>query len=240
MKLVGVRGIEEASKFHVIDFVAPEDRARARDSLWGIVMKEGRWSGELAFRHFQTGESLPTLVDWFRIDDPRSGKPMNVAIVTRDLRSLKQVEDELRRMNETLEERVAERTFELRSTNDLLMMEIAERERAVARQQELQLELFHAARLSAVGQMAGALAHELNQPLTAVTNYAMAARRLFTSGERDKLDRVPQVIDEAAEEVLRAGQIIRRLRDFVSNGEMERRVESVVTMVEEASGLALT
>jgi two-component system sensor kinase FixL len=84
------------------------------------------------------------------------------------------------------------------------------------------------------------LAHELNQPLTAATNYAKAARRLFTSGERDKLDRVPQMIDDAAEEVLRVGRIIRRLRDFVSSGETERRVESVVTMVEEASDLALT
>jgi signal transduction histidine kinase len=177
MSLVGLQGIKEASKFHVFDFVALEDRARVRDSVWGIAMEGGRWSGELALRHFQTGESIPTLVDWFRIDDPRSGKPMNVAIVLRDLRSRKQAEDELRRLNETLEQRVAERTFELRSTNDLLMMEIAERERTVARQQELQLELFHAARLSAVGQMAGALTHELNQPLTAVTNSINAARR---------------------------------------------------------------
>jgi PAS domain S-box-containing protein len=240
MNLVGLRGIEEASKFHVIDFVAPEDRARARDSLWGIVMKEGRWSGELAFRHFQSGESLPALVDWFRIDDPRSGKPMNVATVTRDLRSLKQVEDELRRMNETLEERVAERTFELRSTNDLLMMEIAERERAVARQQELQLELFHAARLSAVGQMAGALAHELNQPLTAVTNSVNAARRRLAMKGKNTSDAIAAVMGEAAEHALRAGQIVRRMRTFVTYGDVEMRIEDVTKLVEEASALAMT
>jgi PAS domain S-box-containing protein len=160
--------------------------------------------------------------------------------IVRDNTEHKRAEAELRALNEALEQRVAERTADLVEANRKLQAEIAERERGDARLQELQSELFHAARLSAVGQMAGALAHELNQPLTAATNYAKAARRLFTSGERDKLDRVPQVIDEAAEEVLRAGQIIHRLRDFVSSGETERRVESVVTMVEEASGLALT
>jgi two-component system, LuxR family, sensor kinase FixL len=160
--------------------------------------------------------------------------------IARDNTEHKQAEAALRALNETLEQRVAERTAELAEANRQLQAEIAERERGDARLQELQSELFHAARFSAVGEMAGTLAHELNQPLTAAANYAKAARRLFMSGERDKLDRVPRVIDAAAEEVLRAGQIIRRLRDFVSSGETERRVESVVTMVEEASGLALT
>jgi len=158
--------------------------------------------------------------------------------IVRDNTEHKRAEAELRALNEALEQRVAERTADLVEANRKLQAEIAERERGDARLQELQSELFHTARLSAVGQMAGALAHELNQPLTAAINYARAARRLFTSGERDKLDRVPQAIDDAAGEVLRAGQIIQRLRDFVSSGETERRVECVVTMVEEASGLA--
>jgi PAS domain S-box-containing protein len=237
--LVGLQGIEQASKFHVIDFVAPKDRARVRDSLWEIVMKEGRWSGELAFRHFQTGESLPVLVDWFRVDDPRSGKPMSVATVTRDLRLSKRVEDEFRRMNETLEERVAARTAELRAANTMLMREIVKSERAIARQQDLQLELFHAARLSAVGQMAGVLAHELNQPLTAVTNSINAARRRLAKNGSDASGATASVMGEAAEHALRAGKILRQIRDFVTRGDVEMRIEDVAKLIEEASTLAV-
>jgi C4-dicarboxylate-specific signal transduction histidine kinase len=86
--------------------------------------------------------------------------------------------------------------------------------------------------------MAGALAHELNQPLAAAVNFVRAAQRQLATGNRDAIETVvPQVMDEAAGEVLRAGQIIRRLRDFVRRGETERRIESVVPMVEEASTL---
>jgi C4-dicarboxylate-specific signal transduction histidine kinase len=105
--------------------------------------------------------------------------------------------------------------------------------------QELQSELFHAARLSAAGQMAGALAHELNQPLAAAINFVRAAQRQLATGSRDEIETVPQVMDEAVAEALRAGQIIQGLRDFVRRGETERRIENVVTMVEEASTLAL-
>lgn len=160
--------------------------------------------------------------------------------IARDITDRKRAEAELRRLNDRLEQRVAERTGELEEANRKLQAEIAERAQTDARLHEMQSELFHAARLSAVGQMAGALAHELNQPLTAANNYVKAARRLLVSGEAAKIEMVPKVIDEAAAEVLRAGEIIRRLRDFVRSRDTERRIESVVTIVEESSALALT
>ena len=83
----------------------------------------------------------------------------------------KQADAELRHLNETLERRVAERAAELAATSRELVGGEVELERADARLQELQQELFHAARLSAAGQMAAALAHELNQPLTAVDQF---------------------------------------------------------------------
>jgi C4-dicarboxylate-specific signal transduction histidine kinase len=86
--------------------------------------------------------------------------------------------------------------------------------------------------------MAAALAHEINQPLTAITNSVNAARLLLSNGARDRSDTVREIMEEAAEQSLRVGQIIRRLREFVTRGETEKRSESVSAMIEEASAFA--
>jgi two-component system, LuxR family, sensor kinase FixL len=118
--------------------------------------------------------------------------------------------------------------------------DLTERQKTEARLQELQAELVHMSRLTAMGEMASALAHELNQPLSAITNYMKGSRRLL---EDEKSDERAQILrdamDKAAEQALRAGDIIRRLRDFVARGESERRVEDLKKLVEEAAALAL-
>jgi two-component system sensor kinase FixL len=86
--------------------------------------------------------------------------------------------------------------------------------------------------------MASALAHELNQPLTAIANYLKGSSRLLAA-ETVPRDRLRDAVDRAGEQALRAGQIIRRLRDFVARGETERRIESLPRLIEEASVLAL-
>jgi signal transduction histidine kinase len=236
-ELLGLSGMEEALKHRIFDFLAVEEQSRARSQLMPLVMQTGRWLGELNFRNFRTGEFIPFLVDWFRIDDPRTGRPMNMATVSRDLRGQKKLEADLRRVNESLEKRVVERTSELREALQQLRVETLERAHADARAQELQLELFHASRLSAAGQMAAALAHELNQPLTAVTNSVNAGRRMMAT-DRHRIDIIREVLDEAADQALRAGEIIRRLREFVTRGEAEMRLESLPTLIREANDLA--
>jgi two-component system sensor kinase FixL len=117
--------------------------------------------------------------------------------------------------------------------------DLTERQETQARLQELQAELLHVSRLSAMGQMGTTLAHELNQPLTATVNYLRAAQRLLGGTDPVDLARVRQAVDLAVDQTLRSSQIIRRLRDFVARGETEKRPESAAKLLEEASALAL-
>jgi len=118
--------------------------------------------------------------------------------------------------------------------------DLTEYQQTQARLQELQSEIAHVSRLSAMGEMASALAHELNQPLAAISNYMKGSRRLLASSEDPNAAKIVTAMDRAAEQALRAGQIIRRLRDFVSRGESEKRVESLSKLIEEAGALGLT
>lgn len=117
--------------------------------------------------------------------------------------------------------------------------DVSERQKTEARLQELQTELIHISRLSAMGEMASALAHELNQPLTAITNYLKGSRRLLADKTDDDSVMVRGAVDKAADQSMRAGQIIRHLRDFVSRGENEQSIQNLQKLIEEASALAL-
>lgn len=116
--------------------------------------------------------------------------------------------------------------------------DLSERQQTEQRLQELQSELVHISRLTAMGEMASALAHELNQPLSAMANYLKGSSRLLVADPVPR-ERLQDAIQKAGEQALRAGDIIRRLRDFVARGEAERRVESLPKLIEEAGALAL-
>lgn len=116
--------------------------------------------------------------------------------------------------------------------------DLTETQQTQARLQELQGELVHIARLTSMGEMASALAHEINQPLSAMANYLKGGRRLLDEPEIDRA-LLGGALDKAGEQALRAGAIIRRLRDFVARGETEKHIESLKRMVEEAAALAL-
>ena len=117
--------------------------------------------------------------------------------------------------------------------------DLTERQKTEARLQELQSELVHISRLTAMGEMASTLAHELNQPLSAISNYLKGSRNLLEGRSDENATTIRSALDKAADQAVRAGQIISRLRDFVSRGETERRAESIGKLVEEASALAL-
>ncbi|HXW23279.1 MAG TPA: PAS domain S-box protein [Xanthobacteraceae bacterium] len=117
--------------------------------------------------------------------------------------------------------------------------DLTERQETESRLQELQSELVHISRLTAMGEMASTLAHELNQPLSAIANYLKGVRRLLERADGAPSPVIADAVGKAADQALRAGDIVRRLREFVARGESERRVESLPKLVEEASALAL-
>lgn len=116
--------------------------------------------------------------------------------------------------------------------------DLTDRQEAERRIEDLQTELLHASRLSVMGQMASTMAHELNQPLTAVTNYLEAGRHLISTGAASA-DRIAELMEKAAAQAQRAGEVIRQLRQFVSKGDTERRTQNLNQLVEEALALGL-
>ena len=118
--------------------------------------------------------------------------------------------------------------------------DITQRQQTEMRLQDLQAELAHVGRVSEMASLASSLAHELNQPLTAIANYCEAARDMM----QDQISAataalIREAVDEASKEAIRAGQIVGRLRQFMSHGDTERRPESLSKLITEANALAL-
>lgn len=118
--------------------------------------------------------------------------------------------------------------------------DITERQEAQHRFRDLQAELAHVGRLSELGTLASSLAHELHQPLTAIASYCQGAADLL-EGEPDpeRLEMAREALQDTAEQAIRAGQIVKRMRDFLSHGESEHHLESLSRLITEASALAL-
>lgn len=104
------------------------------------------------------------------------------------LRERQRRERELAQRSEQLELRVIERTADLKASNQQLLDEVRERERAEKELKETQRELIQAAKLAVLGQMSAGLNHEMNQPLTAIQAYARNSQRFLQRGEQDVVD----------------------------------------------------
>jgi two-component system, LuxR family, sensor kinase FixL len=119
-----------------------------------------------------------------------------------------------------------------------IVRDISQQRQSLSRIEELQAELVHVARLSTMGQMASSIAHELNQPLTAVGNYAGALSRLLDAGNANPT-RVRDIVERIRQQTTRAGEVIRRLRDHVVKRTTKRLLEDVNAVVKEAVELGL-
>ena len=115
-----------------------------------------------------------------------------------------------------------------------IIRDLTERDERELRIRELQAELAHVQRVSELGQFVSALVHEVNQPLTAITNYLSASRRLLSSGNQQGL---AEVLERIEGQTSRTREIVQRIRDFVSKRPPELRPENLSQVVDEAIAL---
>lgn len=155
------------------------------------------------------------------------------------LKERQTAEHKLQALADGLEGLVADRTRALTATSQLLSVEIGERIAAQDRMNQMQAELIHVSRVSAMGTMASTLAHELNQPLTAALNYLRGSLRMLSSTAGPIEPPVLAGLESAASSAQRAGEIVRRLREFVARGVVDRRPEDLPRLIDEAVAVGL-
>ena len=119
------------------------------------------------------------------------------------------------------------------------IQDLTEREATERELHNVQSELAHVSRVTDMGTLATSIAHELNQPLTAIANYVETARDMLDNPDAETIALIREALDECARQSIRAGEIVRRLRDFMSRGDTERRVETLTRLISEANALAL-
>jgi two-component system, LuxR family, sensor kinase FixL len=116
--------------------------------------------------------------------------------------------------------------------------DLTERQQFEQRVHELQEELIHAARLASLGEIVSMVAHEVNQPLSATGTYLEVARELLSREAEADRARGLKAIDQAATQVRRAGDTVRRIRDFARKKTPEIASEDVNRLIEEANAIA--
>ncbi|MCA9173365.1 MAG: type IV pili methyl-accepting chemotaxis transducer N-terminal domain-containing protein [Planctomycetales bacterium] len=203
------------------------------DRIVGLFEQEARtqvaWLRWLGFA--VTGAILPLLlaVGWLVV------RPATRTI-QRQIDELTSSRANLTKARDKLEERVASRTCELQAANDALQREACERQQAEERTRQLSLQLSHASRITAIGQLAAGLAHELNQPLSAIALYAETAELALTP-DTQRLDDARQTVERIRGAALRAGNLVRSLRSFVRPGVVEHAPTRMHELVEEVCAL---
>ncbi len=151
----------------------------------------------------------------------------------------KEAEDALQRARDELQIRVDERTAELRTTNEQLIAEMAERRRAEEAYYEAQAELSRVSRMSALGTLAASISHEVNQPLAAVVTNADACA-IWLANEPPNLQEARAAVDSIAREGTRASEVVRRIRAMFTKAAPEKTNVDLNELISEVVALVQT
>jgi C4-dicarboxylate-specific signal transduction histidine kinase len=151
----------------------------------------------------------------------------------------RRAEESIRRARDTLDERVRERTSDLKRANDQLQLEIAERETAESRLLTAQSEMARVSRITTMGELAASIAHELNQPLGSIVMSGDACLRWLETNPPN-LDEVHQAVEAIIRDGTRASNVLVRTRKLIRRGERLREsldvnqvIREVLTLLED-------
>ena len=212
---------DEAAKYHHDDL----DVIRSGEPKLGIVELLTTVSGE---KRWVRTDKIP-----YRRD---TGEIVGVIVFAVDISERVRAEEALQRAHNELERRVDERTGQLAATVEMLQTEMVERQRAEERVRQQQAELAHVLRLRTVEGMAAQLAHEINQPLAAIVNFARGLARRLSCPELDVAS-AQGATDQISREALRAAEVVQRLRAFLRKDAPRRELCDARDVVREAASL---
>ncbi|MFK8026550.1 MAG: MASE1 domain-containing protein [Gammaproteobacteria bacterium] len=163
-------------------------------------------------------------------DEKTTSRRMAGSIIDIDDRKIAQ--NEIVSLNKNLEKRVQTRTNELQEINDNLHCEIEERIKAEQEIVKLQNDLIRMSRVSTMGEMASALAHELHQPLMAIVNYSQSALLDLSESKKQNTNAIDDV-KIISQQALRGGEIIRRMKEFAIRGEVSKERVDLNELIDE-------
>jgi PAS domain S-box-containing protein len=218
-----------------LEAIHPDDKERLRDAFLAQAQNHQRQQHEARIVR-PDGSVRWVSIRVFPVRDG-AGEVVRMAGITLDITQQKEAEEQLRRAYDELEDRVRDRTAELADANVQLRLEMEERRRAEDEARQHQAELWHVARLNAVGEMVAELAHELNQPLSAISNYAQACARLLCSRSDDDREKLLAAVEQVRAQADRAAKITQRLRHFVAKAEPVRTVLDINRVVRDIAAL---
>ncbi|QFS42804.1 PAS domain S-box protein [Nostoc sphaeroides] len=107
-KLVGVSSLDEVRQKVVLDYFMPKDKAYFQQYILPTVLLEGRWQGEFCFCHLQTGQPIPVDYNIFTVTDNKTGQPIALATVTRNISEQKVAKEKILQLNKDLQRRITE------------------------------------------------------------------------------------------------------------------------------------
>jgi two-component system sensor kinase FixL len=161
---------------------------------------------------------------WMKLDCNATfdgnGDLAKIRVSLNDISERKRAEGLLQQAHDTLESQVTKRTADLQAALRKLDKEIEERKHAEAAEKRHMLETARISRINAMGEMMSEIAHELNQPLAAISIYSDTCSRILESGSQDR-ESILEALRDIYSQAQRAGLIIKRIREFIGRNEIQ-------------------